>query len=66
MTTANAKRTVLVIEDEPDIRKLACRLLELEGFAVLEADSGERGLDLARQNNCTVVLLDLRLPGRDG
>jgi len=57
---------VLVIDDEPPIR-LLCRVnLEAEGMAVLEAADGTRGLDLAREEQPDVVLLDVRMPGLDG
>lgn len=66
MMKRNRKDIVLVIEDEVDVRKFASRVLTLEGFAVLETDNGEQGLKLVRKNKCALVLLDLRLPGRDG
>lgn len=66
MMKRNRKDIVLVIEDEVDVRKFASRVLTLEGFTVLETDNGEQGLKLARKNKCALVLLDLRLPGRDG
>jgi len=61
-----AKGIALVIEDAADVRRFASLVLVLEGLTVLEANTGERGLELARQNKCVLVLLDLRLPGRDG
>lgn len=64
------KRTakqVLLIEDEADIRHFASRVLNLEGYDVLEAADAEEGLRLLRQNpELSLVLLDLRLPGQDG
>ena len=66
MMKRNCKDIVLVIEDEADVRKFASRVLTLEGFTVLETDNGEQGLKLVRKNKCALVLLDLRLPGRDG
>jgi DNA-binding response OmpR family regulator len=59
-------KTVLIIEDDVDIQKFASRVLELEGYRVLNASDGERGLDIVRENPVALVLLDLRLPGRDG
>ena len=59
-------KRVLIIEDEVAIRRFASRVLEMEGFNVLEADNGEQGLELARQHKCALVLLDLSLPGHDG
>jgi len=61
-----AKGIALVIEDAADVRRFASLVLVLEGLTVLEANTGERGLELARQNKCVLVLLDLRLPGQDG
>lgn len=67
MTKSREVKTVLVIEDEGDIRRFARRLLELEGYHVLEAANGDDGLRLIRgTRNLSMVLLDLRLPGRDG
>ena len=60
------KRTILIIEDEADIRNFASRIFELEGYNVLTAEDGEEGLKLARENGINLVLLDLRLPVCDG
>jgi CheY-like chemotaxis protein len=60
------KKTVLIIEDEAEIRSFASRVLELEGYRVLQASDGDEGLRLTRQGGISLVLLDLRLPGRDG
>src|ERR1700751_4853140 len=57
---------VLVIDDEAPIR-LLCRVnLEAEGMDVLEAAEGTTGLDLAREEQPDVVLLDVMMPGLDG
>jgi DNA-binding response OmpR family regulator len=57
---------VLVIDDEAPIR-LLCRVnLEAEGISVLEAADGTTGLDLARDEQPDVVLLDVMMPGLDG
>lgn len=59
-------RTILIIEDEADIKHFVSRVLELEGYRVLQAGDGESGMELIRENPVALVLLDLRLPGRDG
>jgi CheY-like chemotaxis protein len=60
-------KTVLVVEDEPDIRRFTRRLLELEGYRVLEAANGDEALRIVKETrDLSMVLLDLRLPGRDG
>jgi DNA-binding response OmpR family regulator len=57
---------VLVIDDEAPIR-LLCRVnLEAEGIKVLEAADGTTGLELARDEQPDVVLLDVMMPGLDG
>jgi CheY-like chemotaxis protein len=66
MVKKGSRATILIIEDEDDIRTFASRVLELEGYRVLQAGDGDEGLRLARGNQVAMVLLDLRLPGRDG
>lgn len=61
-----AKKTVLVIEDETDVRKFASKVLQMEGYDVLEAGNAEDGLNLLKENNTSLVLVDLRLPGSNG
>ncbi len=57
---------VLVIDDEPDVLMLCRMNLEFAGHEVLEASSGEAGLELALAEQPDVVVLDLMLPKRDG
>jgi DNA-binding response OmpR family regulator len=60
------QKTVLIIEDEIDIRSFIARVLELEGYKVIEASDGTTGMLIIRENPISLVLLDLRLPGPDG
>ena len=64
--TKNKTSTILIIEDEGDVLKFASRVLELEGYSILEAEDGERGIALVRSRKVDLILLDLRLPKRDG
>lgn len=57
---------VLIVEDEENIRKFTKINLEREGFTVLEAESGEKGVELALEFRPDVAILDLMLPGIDG
>jgi len=57
---------ILVIEDEDSLRMALCDALRAQGFELLEAADGERGLALALEEGPDVVLLDLMLPKRDG
>ncbi|MBA7679540.1 Phosphate regulon transcriptional regulatory protein PhoB [subsurface metagenome] len=59
-------KTILIIEDEADILNFASRVLELEGYHVLQAKDSDEGLRLVRESQVALVLLDLRLPGHDG
>lgn len=58
--------TILVVEDEPDIREVMEYSLAREGFRVLTTGDGELGLAKAREKAPDLVLLDLMLPGLDG
>jgi len=57
---------VLIIDDEAEIRESLQTLLELEGFAVETAASGEAGLQRIGEHPFDLILLDLTLPGRNG
>jgi two-component system phosphate regulon response regulator PhoB len=61
-----AEATILVVEDEKDIRDLLVYNLKREGFATLAADSGVTALELARSKHPDLMLLDLMLPDLDG
>jgi signal transduction histidine kinase len=58
--------TVLIIDDEATHRLMTRDCLEEEGYSVLEANSGDLGLKILREQHVDVVLLDLMMPGRDG
>ncbi|HEX7023767.1 MAG TPA: response regulator, partial [Gemmatimonadales bacterium] len=58
--------TVIVIDDNAQARELVRRFLVGEGFRVLEAESGEAGLALARRERPDVITLDVLMPGMDG
>src|SRR5271156_3602122 len=60
------KSTVLIIEDEPPIRKVLSISLEGAGYKVVECDKGAEGLRLAASIAPELVLLDLGLPDIDG
>ena len=57
---------ILVVEDEPDIRKLINYNLAQERFKVLEAEDGEQALKLLQREKPNLVILDLMLPGLSG
>jgi two-component system, OmpR family, alkaline phosphatase synthesis response regulator PhoP len=61
-----ADRTILVVEDEQDIRKLIQYNLTQERFKVVEAEDGEQALKILQRNKASLILLDLMLPGLSG
>lgn len=58
--------SILVIDDDDQLRLSFCKLLKEENYAVTGAASGEAGLEIAGQNRFDLVILDMRLPGIDG
>lgn len=59
-------KRILIIEDEVEVLHFASRVLELEGYHVLQAKDAEEGMRLVREGRISLLLLDLRLPKRDG
>lgn len=60
------KKRILVVEDEEDNRRIMHDLLVSAEFEVLEANSGDKGVALARSERPDLILMDIRLPGFDG
>ncbi len=57
---------IIVVDDEEDIRELVRYNLNKTGFDTLGAETGERALELAREEHPALIVLDLMLPGIDG
>lgn len=64
--TEQSQQSILVIDDDKDIVKTIQGNLELDGYRVLCAYSGRRGIDLAREHRPHLIILDLNLPDIDG
>lgn len=60
------RATVLVVDDERKIRGVVCAYLEHEGYAVLQADTGQRALEAVTRAAPDLVVLDLMLPDLAG
>lgn len=58
--------TVLVIDDEDDIRKLVNMILSQKGYTVVEAENGEDGLQKTLTHRPDLIILDLVMPGLSG
>jgi two-component system KDP operon response regulator KdpE len=64
--TADGKELILLIEDEPPMRRFLRITLQSHGYRLVEAETGQEGLMQATTRNPDVVLLDLGLPDIDG
>ena len=62
----NNKHCILVIDDEPAIRRSFELALEDSGYQVTTVDSGEKGVDEVNNHNYKLVFLDLKMPGMNG
>jgi two-component system response regulator ResD len=58
--------TILVVDDEPIVRDVVVRYLRRDGFATLEAGTGEEALTVLERETPALVVLDVMLPGTDG
>ncbi|WP_416363519.1 EAL domain-containing protein [Pseudomonas sp. NFX183] len=63
---ASQPATLLIVDDEPHVRKLLETLLQHEGYQTLSAGSGEEALQLVAQQPPDLILLDIMMPGMDG
>ena len=61
-----SKGKLLIVDDEPDIRKVLKKRLELEGFQCLTAKNGTEAIKIAQEEHPALIILDLVLPGKDG
>jgi CheY-like chemotaxis protein len=66
VTTADRKKRILCIEDDPEMIDLIRLILERRGFEVLGAEGGKAGLEAVRKTLPDLVLLDLMMPDMDG
>jgi CheY-like chemotaxis protein/phosphoribosyl 1,2-cyclic phosphodiesterase len=66
VTAAATTATVLIVDDEPDIVDLLTASLNPDGYHLLSAYDGDSALRIARAERPSLILLDWRMPGRDG
>ncbi|GMV33990.1 MAG: hypothetical protein AMXMBFR60_18190 [Chloroflexota bacterium] len=65
MTNAG-KGTILYVEDNPDNRNLIRRVLNAEGYAVIEASHADHAVQKLAQEKIDLILMDINMPGVDG
>jgi two-component system cell cycle response regulator DivK len=61
-----ANELILIVEDDDGNRMLVRDVLTFSGYRVLEAETAEAGLKMAREEHPALILMDIRLPGIDG
>ena len=61
-----AKKTILVVDDEPPIVQVVGDLLKQQGYKVMEATSGKETLEILKKSKPDLILLDIMMPGMDG
>jgi DNA-binding response OmpR family regulator len=59
-------KKILIIEDDPAISKGLVDALQEENFQTMDVDNGEKGYQLAKNDNYDLIILDLMLPGKNG
>lgn len=65
-STAGESATILLIEDNEDNRAVYTTILRYYGYDVVEAPSGEEGIEIAKRLQPGLILMDIGLPGIDG
>ncbi|HUA77307.1 MAG TPA: response regulator, partial [Acetobacteraceae bacterium] len=64
--TAQPAATILIVDDEPAIRRFLRTSLEVQGYRTIDAADGTAALETLRRNAVDLIVLDLGLPGIDG
>jgi two-component system KDP operon response regulator KdpE len=58
--------TILVVDDEPQIRRVLRATLSSRGYVIVDAKTGEEGIELTRKDKPDLILLDVNMPGMGG
>lgn len=66
MDMIDQKKKILIVEDEEAMRRALSDMLQVEGYAVSEAEDGVQALDLASREHPDLILLDIVMPRMDG
>ena len=66
MRTNPARRKILIIDDEQDLREAMTEVIETAGYRAISASNGADGVRLNELENPDIIVLDLRMPGMDG
>jgi two-component system cell cycle response regulator DivK len=66
MDKKSPPKVILYIEDDPANRILVRRVMEAQGYRVLEAENGMQGLEIAQMEQFGAILIDIHMPEMDG
>ena len=66
MSPTNPTRTILIVEDHPDMRELLIWQIELMGFTPVAASDAKQGLEIALTDRPLLILMDIMTPSMDG
>jgi len=61
-----SKPFVLIVDDHPTNLKLACEILEFDGYRIARAKNAEEAMDLIARTPPDLILMDIQMPGMDG
>ena len=64
--TAQPPKTILIIDDEEQIRKMLRQMIEKNGYNVFEASDGGEGLQCVKHNHIDLIITDIFMPGKEG
>jgi len=57
-------KRVLIVDDQPELRRLVKLTMEIDGLEVFEAENGQRGIEMIKVVKPSVILMDAMMPGR--
>ena len=66
MDSVTQKASILVVDDNPEIREILHILLEGEGFDIVEAETGDTALKETKTRDFDLIILDIMMPGMNG
>lgn len=64
--TAQPSKTILIIDDERQIRKMLRQMIEKKGYHVLEASDGSQGIHCVKNNHIDLIITDIFMPEKEG
>lgn len=66
VASPRSQHTIVIADDEPSVRMLVQATMEMDGFNLIEAADGNEAWSLIQEHRPSLVLLDVRMPGRTG